>query len=147
MFDYFYGQSGEMFSYFRVPKILFRDIKFKDLSTDAKTLYGILLDRMSLSVKNGWTMDKLAEKADLSVNYVGDLERGVKTPSLDAFIRIVEALDVPADTLIRDTAAPASYVADDELNRKLSRLTPGQKKAATDILNAYIDNIPYIKEK
>ena len=54
MFDYFYGQSGEMFSYFRVPKILFRDIRFKDLSTYAKTLYGILLDRMSLSVKNGW---------------------------------------------------------------------------------------------
>ena len=54
MFDYSYGQSGEMFSYFRVPKILFRDIKFKDLSTDAKTLYGILLDRMGLSVKNGW---------------------------------------------------------------------------------------------
>ena len=54
MLDYFYGQSGEMFSYFRVPKILFRDIRFKDLSTDAKTLYGILLDRMSLSVKNGW---------------------------------------------------------------------------------------------
>ena len=54
MFDYFYGQSGEMFSYFRVPKILFRNIKFKDLSTDAKTLYGILLDRMGLSVKNGW---------------------------------------------------------------------------------------------
>ena len=54
MFDYFYGQSGEMLSYFRVPKILFRDIKFKDLSTDAKTLYGILLDRMGLSVKNGW---------------------------------------------------------------------------------------------
>ena len=54
MFDYFYGQSGEMFSYFRVPQILFRDIRFKDLSTDAKTLYGILLDRMSLSVKNGW---------------------------------------------------------------------------------------------
>ena len=39
MFDYFYGQSGEMFSYFRVPKILFRDMRFKDLSTDAKTLY------------------------------------------------------------------------------------------------------------
>ena len=54
MLDYFYGQSGEMFSYFRVPQILFRDIRFKDLSTDAKTLYGILLDRMSLSVKNGW---------------------------------------------------------------------------------------------
>ena len=97
--------------------------------------------------KKGWTMDKLAEKADLSVNYVGDLERGVKTPSLDTFIRIVEVLDVSADVLIRDSVASASHVADDELSRKLSQLTPGQKKAATDILNAYIDNIPYIKEK
>ena len=97
--------------------------------------------------KKGWTMDKLAEKVNLSVNYVGDLERGVKTPSLETFIRIVEAFDVPADVLIRDAVAPASYVADDELSRKLSRLTPGQKKAAIDILNAYIDNIPYIKEK
>ena len=97
--------------------------------------------------KKGWTMDKLAEKVNLSVNYVGDLERGVKIPSLETFIRIVEAFDVPADVLIRDTVAPASYVVDDELNRKLSRLTPGQKKAAIDILDTYIDNIPYIQEK
>ena len=74
-------------------------------------------------------------------------QRTTQEKRLDTFIRIVEALDVPADVLIRDSAAPESYVADDELNRKLSRLTPGQKKAATDILNAYIDNIPYIKEK
>ena len=53
--DYFYGQSGELFSYFRIPKALFQDSRFRHLSTDARTLYGILLDRMSLSVKNGWT--------------------------------------------------------------------------------------------
>ena len=52
--DYFYGQSGELFSYFRIPKALFQDSRFRHLSTDARTLYGILLDRMSLSVKNGW---------------------------------------------------------------------------------------------
>ena len=51
--DYFYGQSGELFSYFRIPKALFQDSRFRQLSTDARTLYGILLDRMSLSVKNG----------------------------------------------------------------------------------------------
>ena len=51
--DYFYGQSGELFSYFRIPKALFQDRRFRQLSTDARTLYGILLDRMSLSVKNG----------------------------------------------------------------------------------------------
>ena len=55
--DYFYGQSSELFSYFRIPKALFQDSRFRQLSTDARTLYGILLDRMSLSVKNGW-MDK-----------------------------------------------------------------------------------------
>ena len=52
--DYFYGQSGELFSYFRIPKALFHDCRFRQLSTDARTLYGILLDRMSLSAKNGW---------------------------------------------------------------------------------------------
>ena len=52
--DYFYGQAGELFSFYRIPKALFQEQRFQDLSTDAKTLYGILLDRMSLSVKNEW---------------------------------------------------------------------------------------------
>ena len=52
--NYFYGQSGELFSYFRIPKALFQNSRFRQLSTDARTLYGILLDRMSLSAKNGW---------------------------------------------------------------------------------------------
>ena len=52
--DYFYGQAGKLFSFFRIPKALFQEQRFQDLSTDAKTLYGILLDRMSLSVKNEW---------------------------------------------------------------------------------------------
>ena len=52
--DYFYGQSSELFSFYRIPKLLFQDSCFQPLSTDAKTLYGILLDRMSLSARNGW---------------------------------------------------------------------------------------------
>lgn len=52
--DYFYGQAGELFSFYRIPKALFQEPRFQNLSTDAKTLYGILLDRMSLSAKNGW---------------------------------------------------------------------------------------------
>ena len=58
--DYFYGQAGELFSFFRIPKALFQEQQFQDLSADAKTLYGILLDRMSLSVKNEW-FDKKVE--------------------------------------------------------------------------------------
>ena len=54
MLDYFYGQAGKLFSFYRIPKALFQEQRFQNLSTDAKTLYGILLDRMSLSVKNEW---------------------------------------------------------------------------------------------
>lgn len=53
-FHYFYGSQAEQFSFYRIPKVLFTDPQFKPLSTDAKVLYGILLDRMSLSVKNHW---------------------------------------------------------------------------------------------
>ena len=52
--DYFYGDEAEQFIYFRIPRLLITDPRFKHLSTDAKLLYGMLLDRMSLSVKNGW---------------------------------------------------------------------------------------------
>lgn len=53
-FDYFYGQQADMFTFFRIPKVLFTNDRFWNVSTDAKLLYGILLDRMNLSAKNGW---------------------------------------------------------------------------------------------
>ena len=53
-FDYYYGVEAEQFAFYRVPKILFKDERFKGLSSDAKLLYGLMLDRMSLSMKNGW---------------------------------------------------------------------------------------------
>ena len=54
MFDYYYREEAEQFSFIRIPKQLFTDPEFSDLSTDAKLVYGLLLDRMSLSRKNDW---------------------------------------------------------------------------------------------
>lgn len=53
-FNYFYGQQADMFTFYRVPKVLFTDECFWNVSTDAKLLYGIFLDRMNLSARNGW---------------------------------------------------------------------------------------------
>lgn len=53
-FDYFYGSGADAFSFYRIPKLLFTYDYFKVLSTDAKVLYGLMLDRMGLSVKNRW---------------------------------------------------------------------------------------------
>lgn len=52
--DYFYGAQADQFAFYRIPKVLFTDERFKSISAEAKILYGILLDRMSLSRKNGW---------------------------------------------------------------------------------------------
>lgn len=54
MYDYFYGAEAEQFFFYRIPKVLFTEERFRSVSAEAKVLYGLLLDRMSLSCKNGW---------------------------------------------------------------------------------------------
>lgn len=56
-FDYFYEEQSESYSFYRIPKMLFTEEIFEALSTDAKVLYGLLLDRISLSRENGWMDD------------------------------------------------------------------------------------------
>ena len=56
--DYYYGIEAEQFSFYRVPRLLIKDERFKKLSSDAKLLYGLMLDRMSLSIKNEWFDDE-----------------------------------------------------------------------------------------
>lgn len=76
----------------------------------------------------GLTMEQLAEKANLSTNFIGAIERGLKEPSLSTLISILNALDIPADVLLRDYVGTASHVTDDEIRKRLDGLTPIQKK-------------------
>ena len=46
-----------MLCFYRIPKLLFTDDSFKKLCIDAKVLYGLMLDRISLSLKNKWLDD------------------------------------------------------------------------------------------
>lgn len=54
-FDYLYEEQSEQFAFYRIPKILMTDTYFDGLSTDAKVLYGLCLDRVALSRRNGWS--------------------------------------------------------------------------------------------
>ena len=56
-FNYYYGTEADQFSFIRIPKVLLKNETFRSLSIQAKVLYGLLLDRMSLSVKNHWLDD------------------------------------------------------------------------------------------
>ena len=54
-FDYFYGpEDAEQYQFYRIPKLLITSEQFKDVSVESKLLYGLMLDRLSLSIKNGW---------------------------------------------------------------------------------------------
>ena len=89
--DYFYGDESEEFIYFKIPRLLITDQKFKHVSTDAKLLYGMLLDRMGLSAKNDWyddsgrvyiyyTVDEICEDMccgrDKAMKLLAELDRG-----------------------------------------------------------------------
>ena len=58
MYEYYTQQEVKLFDYFMIPKALVRDKKFASLSSDAKILYGILMERLTLSQKNGWADEK-----------------------------------------------------------------------------------------
>ena len=57
MLDYFYGDEAEQYTFYRIPKVLFTAPGYRRISSDAKILYGLMLDRMGLSVRNGWLDD------------------------------------------------------------------------------------------
>lgn len=87
-FEFFYGLQAEQYSFYRIPKILFQAEYFKEMSCEAKVLYGLMLDRMDLSIKNRWfdeenkvyiifaiddVMDKLSCAKQKAVKLVAEL--------------------------------------------------------------------------
>ena len=54
VFDYHYGMEAEQYAFYRIPKMLMKDPHFAMVSMEAKLLYGMMLDRLDLSAKNGW---------------------------------------------------------------------------------------------
>lgn len=111
-------------------------------------LGGDEMDKVALGSKlrearkaKGYTQEALAELADIGVMYLGEIERGIKMPSMNIFIKLVEALDISADYVLRDELSSGKEYVFDEITKKLDKLTPQQRKTATDILDAYIRNI------
>lgn len=97
--------------------------------------------------KQHLTLEQFAEKADLSPNYIGLIERGLKEPGLSTLVKLLNALGVSADTLLCDLVPSASHVTDDKIVEKLDGLTPVQKKAALDLLDTFIGNLPYLTKE
>lgn len=92
-------------------------------------------------VQKGYTQEQLSEIAEIGIMYLGEIERGVKMPSMKIFCKIVEALDISADYVLRYEITSGKNFVDNELSKKLEGLTPKQKKTINDLVDAYIANL------
>ncbi len=84
------------------------------------------------------TQETLAERAGLSVNYIGAIERGEKLPSLETFIEIVNRIGVTTDCILQDVVTANYDLKVSMLNEKLSGLGPEQRMMVEDVVDAML---------
>ena len=87
------------------------------------------------------TQEQLAEMLDIGTTYISDIERGAKFPSLSLFIKIVDALGVSSDYILRGEIEAGKNCIYDEITKKLDGLTPKQRLGVADLIDAYIKNL------
>lgn len=89
--------------------------------------------------------EELAEKTGLSVNYIGMVERGEKTPSLKTLVAILNALEVSADMVLVDVVDKGYEVKDSLLNEKLSKLSVEDRERIYDVVDTLIKHSKRVK--
>ena len=89
MFDYYYGEESESCSFYRIPRLLIVGERFSGLSMDAKLLYGLMLDRMNLSARNGWYDDA----GRVYIYYTADEIRADMGCGNDKALKLLSELD------------------------------------------------------
>ena len=106
------------------------------------------MERMEVGIKirearkpKDFTQQLLADAIGVSEVYVSMIERGMKMPSLSLFAQIITALDVSADFVLRDALPSGKDFVYKEVAELLDGLTPKQRRAAIDILDAYVRSL------
>lgn len=89
--------------------------------------------------KMGLTQEQLAERIDVSLTYISSIERGLKMPSMQLFIKLIETLDVSADYLLQDEAPMRRAYSDSRIESKLKNLTPRQRAGLDALIDTYIE--------
>ena len=82
--------------------------------------------------------EDLAEKTGLTANYIGMVERGEKIPSLETFIKIVNALGVSSDMVLTDVLETGYTVKNSMLNEKLEKLVPEDRNRIYEVIDTLV---------
>lgn len=139
-FDYFYEEQSQQFAFYRIPKVLFTDNRFQKISTKGKVLYGLLLDRVSLSRENGWideegrvyiifTLNAIrqamncAEKS--AIKYLTELEdfglierirQGLGKPAIIYVKNFIDQYNLQVKTCNNSSSGPVEVPVQDQYN-------------------------------
>ena len=87
---YFYGSEAEQYSFYRIPKVLLIDWRYRGVSMETKVLYGLMLDRMGLSVRSGW----LDDEGRVYIYFTLDDALSMLGCGKDKAVRLFKELDV-----------------------------------------------------
>ena len=139
-YNYFCGSENEKFSFFRIPRALMKDAQFRELSTDAKLLYGLMLDRMGLSRQSGWidadkrvyiyfTLDEIQNTLycghNKAVRILAELEK------YTLIERIKQGLGKPARIYVTNILAATEKLQRSQTSRKSRLLEVGKSDLQT----------------
>ena len=89
----------------------------------------------------GLTQDNVAELLNTAPSYLSDIERGVKTPSLNTFVQLLIVLEVSADYILQGSVDSGKEYTYTDINNKLDRLTPKQRQFVAKFIDLYVDSL------
>lgn len=147
-FDFFRGNECEQYLFYRVPQVLFTDDEFRYISSEAKLLYGFLLDRTALSAKNKWTdedgkvyvyftQDEAKEKLNIGTGKATKIFS--ELDEIGLIIRIRQGQGNPCKIYVMNFAKPLSRTQTSE-NQK-------SEKSKMEVLNSEKDNLRLTKSE
>ncbi|MBE6542036.1 MAG: helix-turn-helix transcriptional regulator [Ruminococcaceae bacterium] len=91
--------------------------------------------------RRGFTQEVLAEKVDMAPTYISDIERGIKTPSLNTLVDLIKELEVSADYVLQGSLDSGKEHIYNDITQKLDILTPKQRRFIADFIDGYIKSL------
>ncbi len=92
-------------------------------------------------ISKSMRQEDLAEKTNLSSNYIGMIERGEKMPSLETFVSILNALEISSDMVLADVLENGYVIKNSILNDKLTKLSNNEREKIYEVIDTMLKHI------
>ena len=141
--DYYYGKEAEQFTFYRLPKALITDERFKGISNNAKLLYGLMLDRMSLSKRRGWLDDDNKVYIKYSLNNIEE-DLNVSRKTAGAILKELEGIgliDMIQQTGVANVIYVKNFVSERRENTDDTRVLEDECKKGASVKKEPVQNL------